>query len=65
MKIRINSNNNDLWCIYSKERIDIGQRYIEVNEDYLGEEILKTYKYIYLDMIVDNYLEETGKDVEI
>ncbi len=65
MKIRINSNNNDLWCIYSKERIDIGQRYVEVNEDYLGEEIIKNYKYIYLDMLVDNYIEETGEDVEI
>ncbi len=65
MKVRINSNNNNLWCIYSKEKIYIGDRYVEVNEDYLGEEIIKTYKYIYLDMIVDNYIEETGEDVEI
>lgn len=65
MKIRINLNSNDLWCIYSKERIDISERYIEVIENYLGEEIIKTYKYIYLDMLVDNYMEEIGEDVEI
>jgi len=65
MKIRVNNNDNNLWCIYSKERIDIGQRYVEVIESCLSEEITKTYKYIYLDMLVDNYIEETGKDVII
>ncbi len=65
MKIRINHNNADLWCIYSKERIDIDERYVEVNESYAGEEIIKTYKYIYLDMLVDNHIEETGEDVVI
>jgi len=65
MKIRTNSNNNYLWCIYSKQKIEIHERYVEVNESYLDEEIIKTYKYIYLDMLVDNYIEETGEDVEI
>lgn len=65
VKIRTNNNIPNLWCIYSKERIDIGERYVEVNESYLEEEVIKTYKYIYLDMLVDNYIEETGEDVEI
>ena len=65
MKIRTNHTNKNLWCCYSKERIDIDERYVEVNESYFDEEIIKTYKYIYLDMLVDNHIEETGEDVEI
>ena len=65
MKIRTNHTNKDLWCIYSKERIDIDERYVEVNEGCLDEVIIKNYKYIYLDMLVDNHIEETGEDVEI
>ncbi len=65
MKIRTNSDNHNLWCIYSKEPIYIGERYVEVIESYLEEEIIKTYKYIYLDMLVDDHIEETGEDVEI
>ena len=65
MKIRINNNNNDLWCCYSKEQIYIDERYIELNDSYMGEEVLKTYKYIYLDMLIDEYMEETGEDIVI
>ena len=67
MKVRINSNNNDLWCLYSKELIEIGEKYIEVIEDCLGDEILKTYKYFCLDMLVDEHLDNFDEepDVEI
>ena len=67
MKIRINSNNNDLWCIYTKELIEIGEKYIEVIEDCLGDEIPKTYKYFCLDQLVDEHLENfnTEPDIEI
>lgn len=39
MKIMINYDDNDLWCVYSKERIVIGEKYVEVFDGYL-----KTYK---------------------
>ena len=65
MKIRINHDNNDLWCLYSKEQIEIDEKYIEVVEDCLGDEIIKEYKYWYLDALIDEHLEETGEDIEI
>lgn len=65
MKIRVNNNNDDLWCIYSKEKIDIGERYIEVYENYLNDEIRKTYKYSCLDMLVDEYLDLYNEEPEI
>ena len=43
MKIRINLNNIDLWCLYCKEPIEIGQRYIIIEEEYQGEVIFKYY----------------------
>ncbi len=30
MKIKINYDNDDLWCVYSKERIQIGAKYVIV-----------------------------------
>ncbi len=65
MKIRINHNNNDLWCLYSKEQIEIDEKYIELIEDCLGDDIIKTYKYWYLDALIDEHLEETGENIEI
>lgn len=44
MKLKTNLDNDDLWCLYSKERIEIGEKYVEVEEDYLGVTIIKTYK---------------------
>lgn len=44
MKIKINHDNENLWCAYSKERIEIGEKYVEVEEDCLGEIIIKSYK---------------------
>lgn len=58
MKIKINHNNNSLYCIYSKEKIDIDEKYVELVDEYLGEEIPKTYKYEYLDLLIDEYLED-------
>lgn len=65
MKIKINYNNDSLYCLYSKELILIGERYIEIVENYLDEEIIKTYKYEYLDMLVDEYLENYNEEPEI
>lgn len=65
MKVRINLNNNNLWCIYSKEQIEIGEKYIEVIENYLGDEIPKTYKYFCLDQLVDEYLEISDEEPNI
>lgn len=47
MKIFINYDNEDLWCTFSKERIELGEKYIIVEEDYLGDIIEKVYKLEY------------------
>lgn len=65
MKVRINLNNNDLWCLYSKEIIEIGEKYIEVIEDCLGEKIPKTYKYFCVDQLVNEHLENYDEEPEI
>jgi hypothetical protein len=41
MKIKINHVNDDLWCVESKERIAIGEKYVEIIDD---DDIIKTYK---------------------
>jgi len=65
MKIRINLNNNDLWCLYYKELIEIGEKYIEVKEDYYDGDVVKTYKYAHLDVLVDEHLENYDQEPEI
>ena len=42
-KIKINDEDDDLWCFYSKERIEIGERYVEVVMTELGQKLKKTY----------------------
>lgn len=45
MRIKINHNDEDLWCIYSKERIEVGEKYAILEEEtYDGESIEKVYK---------------------
>jgi len=51
--IKTNNTNNNLWCLYSKEQIHIGERYVTVYEQYLGETIEKTYRKEYIDFIID------------
>ena len=53
MKKQINYDSENLYCIYSKEKINIGEEYAIVYENYLGEEIKKTYKLEYIE-----YLDE-------
>lgn len=65
MKVKLNSNNDALFCLYYKEKIEIGERYIEVVEEYLGDEIVKTYSYECLNMLIDDYLENYGEEPEI
>lgn len=43
MKIRVNRENDELYCNYCKARINIGEKYIEDIEDCLGEGIKKPY----------------------
>lgn len=43
-RIKVNLNQDDLFCVYSKERIQINEKYVEVTEQYLGEEITQSYK---------------------
>lgn len=65
MKIRLNHNNNNLYCIYSKEKIEIDEKYVEVIDICLDEEIVKTYKYDYLDLLIDEYLENYDQEPEL
>lgn len=44
MKILINIDNDELYCTYSKERIEIGQKYALVDEECMGEVIEQPYK---------------------
>ena len=46
-KLKTNLDNDELYCIYSKEKIEVGERYAEVEEDCLGDIIVKTYKLEY------------------
>lgn len=44
MKILTNIDNDELYCVYSKERIEIGEKYAIVEEECMGEKITKPYK---------------------
>jgi len=65
MKIKINYNNDDLWCLDSKERIEIDEKYVEINEDYQGDVFVKTYKYECLDNLIEEHLDRYEKSPEI
>ncbi len=65
MKVKVNYNNDSLYCLYWKEKIPMGERYIEVVEDYLGEEIVKTYRYDHLPILIDEHMELYDTEPEI
>ncbi len=65
MKIRINRSNDDLWCIFSKERIQLDEKYIEVTESALDEEFIKTYRFEYLEMLTDEFVEIYDREPDI
>lgn len=44
IQIQINYDDNELYCSYSKELIEIGEKYGIVFEDYLNQLIVKPYK---------------------
>ena len=50
-EIKTNYTNEKLYCIYSKEKIEIGESYFTVTEEYGGERLTKTYKEEYFDFI--------------
>lgn len=49
--IQTNWDNPNLYCIWSKEKIEIGEKYILVFEKYFDEWIEKTYKVEYRNFI--------------
>ncbi len=67
MKIRIkrNYNNDDLWCVFSKERIQVDEKYIEVTEDVLDEEIIKTYAFDQLETLSSEFVEIYDREPDI
>jgi len=48
MRILTNWNNDELWCTYSKERIQIGEKFVMMNDEAYGEVIEKPYKMKYV-----------------
>ncbi len=65
MRVKIIYNNDDLWCIFSKERIQIDEKYIEVTENVLDEEIIKTYKFDQLETLSAEFLEIYDREPDI
>lgn len=42
MKVKWNDDNDELWCVECKERIHLGEKYMEITEvNYDEEEPLK------------------------
>lgn len=61
---RLNNDNNTLYCIYSKEKIEIGEWYYIKKEVYNNEVILKTYKEKYKEFIdLDDEEDEIDQEV--
>lgn len=65
MKVKVNHNNDNLYCVYWKEKISIGERYVEVVEECLGEEIIKTYRYDHLAVLIDEHMDMYDEEPEI
>ena len=51
--------------MYTKEQIEIGDRYIEVTEIYLGDDIIKTYAYEHLGVLIDEHIDLFNEEPEI
>jgi len=49
--VKTNYTNRELYCVYSKEKIDIGEKYIVVFDEYCGDEIEKVYRAEYKDFV--------------
>lgn len=44
MKSKINENQQDLYCVWCKNRINFGEKYITIKEEiYGGETVCKEY----------------------
>lgn len=41
MKVQYNDNNDNLWCVNCKERIHLGDKYIVIEEEVYGDEIVE------------------------
>jgi hypothetical protein len=48
VKFKINDIDYNLYCTYSKEIIDIGEKYAEIERNYEGEILLLPYKLEYV-----------------
>ena len=55
MKVKINEENNNLYCVYSKEIIAIGEKYAVITDD---EGYNFTYKLENIPISEDSYFEE-------
>jgi len=50
-KTKTNYTDENLWCVYSKVKIEIGEEYILIIEHYQCEKIEKAYKLEFKDYI--------------
>ena len=55
MKVKINEDNNNLYCVYSKEVIHIGEKYVVIVDEE-GYEF--TYKLEHIPISEESYFEQ-------
>jgi hypothetical protein len=48
ISVKINKEDENLYCVESKEKIEIGEKYAFVIEDYYGDTVLTPVKLEYL-----------------
>jgi len=63
VKIKLNINNHNLWCTETKEKIELGEEYALVAEDYLQQTIWKPYKKEYIPIDEESWYDD--EDVEV
>ena len=51
MKLKTNYDNYELYCSYSKEKIAVGEQYIEIVDLENGEFYGRTYKLEYYELV--------------
>ena len=43
MKVNYNDDRDDLYCVFCKNRINLGEKYAEIEEECLGEKLTKIF----------------------
>jgi len=65
IQVKINRDNENLYCTYYKELIPIDEKYLEVTDYYLDDVIINVYSYECMDMLVNDHMEEYDESPDI